>query len=283
MNKVSLSFLDIINRSAEYLKKRGVPNPKCDVEWIVGSITGKKRVELYLSFEDPVDEIYQNKIRELIIDRGKRIPLQHILGKVNFAGNDLFCDNRALIPRPETEYLTELINERIKKGFEGEVLDLGTGCGAILITLCIENKNCKGIGLDKSSKAIDLAKKNAQFHKLQNIKFGLFDWTEQKLSRKYDIIVSNPPYLTNQEWENSEDEVKFFDPKTALVSDRGISDLIKVIDHAKYSLSDGGLLALEIGFDQKKYLVDEMKDLFSQIEVIKDFTNKERFILAKKS
>ena len=282
MGEVVLSFLDIINKSTEYLKKRGVPNPKCDVEWIVATVTNKKRVELYLEFENPVEEEFQDKIRKWIIDRGKRIPLQHILGKVNFAGNNLFCDDRALIPRPETEYLTELILERVENDFSGSILDLGTGSGAIILTLCIQKTNCNGTGLDKSKEAIELAKKNAQFHKLSNVKFGIFDWCKEKLKKKYDIIVSNPPYLTIEEWETAETEVKVFDPKSALVANEGTSDLIEVINLAKIYLSSGGLLALEIGLYQKKILLDVMNNKFTDIEIIKDFSNKERFIFGRK-
>ena len=282
MGEVLLSFLDIINRSTEYLKKRGVPNPKCDVEWIVATVTNKKRVELYLEFENPVEEEFQDKIRKWIIDRGKRIPLQHILGKVNFAGNNLFCDDRALIPRPETEYLTELILERVENDFSGSILDLGTGSGAIILTLCIQKTNCDGTGLDKSKEAIDLAKKNARFHKLSNVKFGIFDWCKEKLKKKYDIIVSNPPYLTIEEWETAETEVKVFDPKSALVANEGTSDLIKIINLAKINLSRGGLLALEIGLYQKKILLDAMNNNFIDIEIVKDFSNKERFIFGRK-
>ena len=282
MGKVALSFLDIINRSTEYLKKKGVPNPKCDVEWIVATVTNKKRVELYLEFENPVEEEFQDKIRKWIIDRGKRIPLQHILGKVNFAGNNLFCDDRALIPRPETEYLTELILERVENDFSGSILDLGTGSGAIILTLCIQKTNCDGTGLDKSKEAIDLAKKNAQFHKLSNVKFGIFDWCKEKLKKKYDIIVSNPPYLTIEEWETAETEVKVFDPKSALVANEGTSDLIEVINLAKIYLSSGGLLALEIGLYQKKILLDVMNNKFTDIEIIKDYSNRERFIFGRK-
>ena len=198
MNKPLLSFLEIINLSTEFMRKKGVPSPKCDVEWIVSIITKKKRVELYLEFENPVELEHQNKIREFVIERGKRIPLQHILGKVNFAGIELYCDNRALIPRPETEYLTELINERVGKKLNGKILDLGTGSGAILITFCMTNKLWEGIGLDKSSDAIELANQNLSFHKLENVRFKKFDWGKQKLENVYDIIVSNPPYVRMQ-------------------------------------------------------------------------------------
>ena len=282
MNNSPLSFLEIINLSTEFLQKKGVPNPKCDVEWIVSFITNKKRVELYLEFENPVELQYQNKIREFVIERGKRIPLQHILGKISFGSVELSCDKRALIPRPETEYLTELINERIGSKFSGKILDLGTGSGAILITLCKNNKLATGIGLDKSSDAIELARENASLNKLENVRFEKFDWTQQKLENQYDLIVSNPPYLTIEEWKNAEDEVKFFDPKIALVSTDGTSDLCKIIALAESNLSKGGMLALETGLGQKTVLLPILESKFPKIEVIKDFTNRERFIIARK-
>ena len=279
-----ISFLEIINLSTEYLRKRGVPNPKCDVEWIVSSVTKQKRVELYLSFGNPVEKDQKDKIRKLIIDRGKRKPLQHILGKVNFAGYEIKCDKRALIPRPETEYLTELIMDRLEKDFCGKILDMGTGSGAIIITLCIQNKLCTGLGIDKSSDAIKLAEENSRFHSLDNIRFENFDWNERKLRGMFDVIVSNPPYLSESEWESSEPEVKQFDPKVALVSgNQGVNDLIKVIKESTKHLNKGGLLALEIGLGQKEVLEKEIIKFFYEIEVVKDFSGRERFIFAKKS
>ena len=283
MSENIISFLEIINLSTEYLSKRGVPNPKCDVEWIVSSVTNKKRVELYLNFENPVEKDQKDKIRKLIIDRGKRKPLQHILGKVNFAGYELKCDARALIPRPETEYLTELIMDRLEKDFCGKILDLGTGSGAIIITLCIQNKLCSGLGIDKSSDAIKLAEENSRSHSLDNIKFENLDWNKKKLVGMFDVIVSNPPYLSENEWETSEPEVKQFDPKVALVSGgQGINDLIKIIKESSQHLNKGGLLALEIGLGQKRVLEKEIVNFFHEIEVVKDFSGRERFIFAKK-
>jgi release factor glutamine methyltransferase len=284
MNDNIISYLEVINLSTEYLSKKGVPNPKCDVEWIVSSVTNKKRVELYLNFENPVEKEHKDKIRKLIIDRGKRKPLQHILGKVNFAGYEIKCDNRALIPRPETEYLTELIMDKLGKSFCGKILDMGTGSGAIIITLCIQNKMCNGIGIDKSSDAIKLAEENSQFHSLNNIKFETFDWNERKLVGMFDVIVSNPPYLSENEWKTSEPEVKQFDPKEALVSGgQGVNDLITIIKESSQHLYKNGLLALEMGLGQKEILGKEIEKFFSEIEVVKDFSGRERFILAKKS
>ena len=278
-----LTLLDVIERSTEYLNKKGVTNSKCDVEWIISYITQMIKLELYLEYENFLDEEDLKKIRRCIIDRGKRIPLQHILGKVNFAGNEIFCDKRALIPRPETEYFTELIKERISSKYSGKILDLGTGSGAIIITLCMEYKNCEGYGMDKSINALSLAKENIKLHNLKNIKLQKFDWTSDKLNSSYGVIVSNPPYLTNDEWNCAEKEVKVFDPKDSLVSkENGLSDIYHVINHAKKNLAKKGLLALEIGIGQKNNILQNMSGAFSEIELIKDLCKRERFIFAYK-
>ena len=278
-----LTLLDIIDRSTEYLNKKGVPNSKCDVEWIISHVTQKGKLELYLDFGNFLVKEDLNKIRKCIVDRGKRIPLQHILGKVNFAGYELKCDKRALIPRPETEYFTELIKERITTEYNGKILDFGTGSGAIIITLCLEVKNCDGFGMDKSINALSLARENVDFHNVENIKLQNFDWSSDVLQCSYGVIVSNPPYLTNDEWSFAEQEVKEFDPKDALVSqENGLSDIHYIIDHAKKHLLNNGLLALEIGIGQKNDIIQNMSDDFTRIEVVKDFCQRERFIFAYK-
>ena len=278
-----LTVLDIIDKSTKYLNKRGVPNSKCDVEWIISHVTKRGKLELYLDFGNFLGKEDLNKIRQCIVNRGKRIPLQHILKKVNFAGYELNCDKRALIPRPETEYFTELIRERVPKEYKGKILDFGTGSGAIIITLCLEIKNCKGFGMDKSINALSLARENIELHNLKNVELQNFDWSIDHLKCSYGVIVSNPPYLTDDEWYFAEQEVKEFDPKGALVSQsNGLSDIHYIICHAKKHLLKDGLLALEIGIGQKNNIIQDLSDEFTRIEVIKDFCQRERFIFAYK-
>ena len=284
MNNENLTFLEVIKLSAEYLEKKGVPNSKVDTEWIISFVTGKKRIELYLQFEDIVQKEELTKIRNLIVARGKRIPLQHILGKINFGDNEIICDHRALIPRPETEYLTELAINRLGKNFCGSILDLGTGSGAIILALCKIFGNAKGIGLDKSVDAISLSKDNLKLNNIKNVRFENFDWDCDKIEHSYDVIISNPPYLSEEEWSNAEPEVNKFDPKTALVSDqKGMADLKKVIKISEKNLKRGGALFLEIGTEQKNELKQNLAFNFENIEILKDLSNNDRFIFAKKT
>jgi release factor glutamine methyltransferase len=283
MSNENLTFLEVIQLSTDYLNRKGVPNSKVDTEWIVSSVTGKKRIELYLQFEDLVDGGELSEIRNLIVARGKRIPLQHILGKINFAGNEMLCDDRALIPRPETEYLTELVIKKLGKNFNGSILDLGTGSGAIILALCKTLKSARGVGLDKSQNAISLSKENLKLNNIKNVSFEKLDWYSDKIEDSFDVIISNPPYLSEEEWANAEPEVKKFDPKTALVANQnGIADLKKIIKIGGQNLKKGGGLFLEIGTDQKNELKENLSHNFENIEILKDLSNYDRFIFANR-
>ena len=283
MSNENLTFLEVIQLSTDYLNRKGVPNSKVDTEWIVSSVTGKKRIELYLQFEDLVDGGELSEIRNLIVARGKRIPLQHILGKINFAGNEMLCDDRALIPRPETEYLTELVIKKLGKNFNGSILDLGTGSGAIILALCKTLKSARGVGLDKSQNAISLSKENLKLNNIKNVSFEKLDWYSDKIDDSFDVIISNPPYLSEEEWANAEPEVKKFDPKTALVANQnGIADLKKIIKIGEENLKKGGELFLEIGTDQKNELKENLSHNFENIEILKDLSNYDRFIFANR-
>jgi release factor glutamine methyltransferase len=283
MSNENLTFLEVIELSTDYLNRKGVPNSKVDTEWIVSSVTGKKRIELYLQFEDLVDGGELSEIRNLIVARGKRIPLQHILGKINFADNEMLCDDRALIPRPETEYLTELVIKKLGKNFYGSILDLGTGSGAIILALCKTLKSARGVGLDKSQNAISLSKENLKLNNIKNVSFEKLDWYSDKIEDSFDVIISNPPYLSEEEWANAEPEVKRFDPKTALVANQnGIADLKKIIKIGEENLKKGGGLFLEIGTDQKNELKENLSHNFENIEILKDLSNYDRFIFANR-
>ena len=277
------TILDVIKLSTDFLSKKGVPNSKCDAEWIISNTINLKRVELYLNYENIVSKDDLDSIRKDIIKRSKRIPLQHILGKVNFAGNEIICDSRALVPRNETEQLTEIIQKELSSNFTGKILDLGVGSGVILITLCKAFPQSRGFGFDKSDRAISLANENIELNKLTNVELKTFDWEKEVLNEKFDLIISNPPYLSQDEWKISEPEVKNYDPKIALVAnDDGLADLKKIINISQNHLVKNGILALEIGHNQDKELIKVLEPSFREIKNIKDYGGKNRFLVAKK-
>ena len=279
-----LTYRDIIRKSTEFLLNKGVNSAKCDSEWIVSHLVKTSRMELYLNFDDLVPQEKISEIRNMIIQRGMRIPLQHILESVQFCDLRLKCDGRALIPRPETERLVEIIIESVGEAFNGKILDLGSGSGAIILALCNQLKEARGVGMDKSSEAIALSRENLCLLDLSaRVSFKKFDWMLEKYRQeKVDLLISNPPYLSLEEWHSAEPEVNKYDPKDALVSSEGgLAHLRKLLDLSKGALKKDGLIFLEVGLGQAEKVMEMMKDIFYDIQTRKDFCGVRRYVFAR--
>lgn len=283
-NNESLSILEVVTKSSEYLERKGVPNYKIDAEWLVAFVLGCKRMDLYLRYGEILGGNILSKIKTLVMRRGSRIPLQHILGQVQFAGLTLKSDNRALIPRCETEFLVDILHNRLTANFNGKIADLGSGSGAIILALCSMMPHATGCGFDNSQKAISLAKENLSFcDQEDHVCFKEFDWRKQnQLPEPYDLIISNPPYLSHDEWDQAEPEVKMYDPSNALVAQKqGLSDIENVIEVAINSLPPKGYLALEFGASQAEIVGDLLTERFT-FEIMADQFLIRRFVLAVK-
>ena len=281
-----LTCLETLRKSSDFLTRKGVPSPKCDSEWIVSTVLQKKRMSLYLQPDEILTDEELVQIREMVVRRGKREPLQHILGNVNFTGLLMKCDHRALIPRPETETLIEHILCRVPKSFDGKILDLGIGSGAILFALCSSLGSASGIGIDKSEEALSLARENLLLHDLvDRVELRQLDWFSEKIELgEVDLIVSNPPYLVLEEWEQAEPEVRVHDPKEALVSkEEGFSDIRKVIEISGNILSTDGLLAIEFGIAHANPVKEALARDFKDVELLRDLSRRTRFVVARKS
>ena len=192
-NEEILTIQEILKKSSAFLTKKGVENPKLDSELIISETLEKKRMELFLNYRDIVQKEHIKLIRERLIKRGRRIPLQHILGKVSFAGVSLRCDPRALIPRQETELLVDQSIKVLGKNFSGRILDMGTGSGAIILSLCSTFKEAKGVGIDSSKEAVDLAVLNGKLNNCEDrVTFHNIDWYKNFHSiGTFDFLVSN--------------------------------------------------------------------------------------------
>ena len=284
MQNEYLTFGEIIRKSTEFLLNKGVSSAKCDSEWIVSHLVETSRMELYLNFDDLVPNEKISEIRNMIVQRGKRIPLQHILKSVQFCDLRLKCDGRALIPRPETERLVEIIIESVGETFNGKILDLGSGTGAIVLALCNQLKEARGLGMDKSSEAISLSRENLCLLDLSaRVSFQKFDWMlEDYKQEKVDLQISNPPYLSLEEWKSADPEVNKHDPKDALVSaEDGLAHLRKLVDLSKSALKKDGQIFLEVGMGQAEEVMEMMKDIFYDIENLKDFCGVRRYVFAR--
>lgn len=277
-----ISLLEVLQKSTTYLKEREVPNAKLSSEWILAEALQLNRLDLYLQYERPLQEDELEKIRDGIRRRSKREPLQYILGFTEFYGVKLKTDSRALIPRPETEYLVELLHTRILNREPKRILDLGTGSGAIAIALLNSFPNAEAVAVDFSEDAFELAGENADAagvkDRCQIVQCNWLDSSEGQ----FDLIVSNPPYLTDQEMETLEPEVKDFEPREALHGGPdGLTYLRLLLNNSFKFLVEGGLIALETGINHQDLLKDEAQKMgYTSIQTLQDLEKRDRFFLA---
>jgi len=278
-----LTVLEIIKRTTEFLEKRGVEGARLNSELLIGHALGLKRMQLYLQFERPLTELELEKIRPLVKRRSNREPLQYIIGETDFSGLKLKVDRRALIPRPETEYLVEVVAGRMTVP-PANILDLGTGTGAIALALATKYPATAVTAVDKSPEALVLARENAAALGLADrVSFIQSDWfTALPAEMRFGLIVANPPYLTESEVREAQPEVKDYEPQSALVAgENGLADLVAIIRGARTYLAAGGFLACETGIAQHAQLEPlAIASGYSRTESLRDLTGRERYLLA---
>lgn len=233
---------------------------------------------LFLNKEEALDEKIENELKIINDKINEGYPLQYAIGKWNFYGLDLLVDKRALIPRYETEILVDLIindNSNNKK-----ILDIGTGSGAISLALSKNLKDSKIIGVDISKNAIDLANENKIKLNINNVEFKESD-IFSNIDDKFDIIVSNPPYINKEDFEKLDNKL-YYEPQNALYGgEDGLYFYKKIIKNAKNFLNKNGKIYLEIGYDQKDSISDLLEEYgYKQIKSYKDFNDFDRIIKA---
>lgn len=280
-----LTILEVIQKTADFFAGKGVESPRLNAETLVGHALGLKRMQLYLQFERPLAEAELDRIRPLVKRRGQREPLQHILGTVEWGGLVLKCDRRALIPRPETEYLVELIKARVTDA-PASVLDMGTGTGALACALATLFPGAAVTALDLSEEALSLAAENVDALGLGGrVRLLRSDWFGGLgQGETFDLIVANPPYLAEEETAASEPEVRGFEPLSALTAaESGLADLRRIVEGAAGRLKPGGWLALETGIAHHAALLDLLPaNGLVDGESVADLTGRDRFVFARR-
>ena len=255
-----------------------VPDRDVDAVWIVCAVTGVKRNSLHFEKDKELTEKQILTLNAILQRRKTREPLQYILGFVPFYNVILNTDDRALIPRDETALLVEEALGFIAKNNYSSVLDIGTGSGAIAISI---KKNAPAVcvcAVDISEKALSLAKENAKENQT-DIEFIKSDLFENLQARKFDCILSNPPYIPTKDMEKLEKEL-FFEPQNALDGGSDGLDFYRdIIEEAKEHLNKNGLLMFEIGFDQGDAVKTLLaKNGFTDSVVLKDYSNLDRIV-----
>ncbi|HEY2681401.1 MAG TPA: peptide chain release factor N(5)-glutamine methyltransferase [Candidatus Udaeobacter sp.] len=278
-----MTVLEVLQSTTGYFQKRNIDSPRLNAEHLLAHVLSRKRMELYLDFERQLRESELAPLRELVKRRGLGEPLQHLLGTVEFCGRSFRCDKRALVPRPETEQLVELLITHFKSEIaDSHMIDVGTGSGIIALSLAAEFPKAEIVGADISEDALMLARENAE-------RVGLVDRVRflrsnllQSVQPGFDLIVANLPYVSTEDRQNLSREV-LHDPEVALFAGAQGDELMRqLIAQAPSWLRPGGILAMEIGIGQSEALVAALAEKnYRDISTEKDYSGVIRFLLAR--
>lgn len=244
-----MTILEVIQRSADFLTKKGVESPRLQVELLLAHALKMPRMELYLNFEKPLAEADLQALREMVQRRGQREPLQYIIGSVCFCGLELAVNKSVLVPRPETELLAERAWKFLAERKTPKAWDLGTGSGCLAVAVAVNAKDAAVDATDVSSEALEMARSNAARHGVAGrMTFRQIDaFAEMAGTARYDLIVSNPPYIPSVDIEKLEPEVRDFEPRGAL--DGGVDGMNfyrAIAREAAGFLEPGGRVMLEL-------------------------------------
>jgi release factor glutamine methyltransferase len=278
-----LTVLEVIKKTTDFFAAKGIESPRLNAELLVGHALALKRMQLYLQFERPLTAAELELIRPLVRRRGLREPMQYIVGTTDFFGLKLKVDRRALIPRPETERLLEVVTSR-QVSPPATILDLGTGSGAIALALAQHFPTAAVTAVDSSDAALALAGENAAACGLaERVTLLRSNWyADLPPEGRYELIVANPPYLSAEEMARAAPEVNGHEPAQALTAaEGGLADLRAILAGAPRFLAAGGWLALETGIAQHAELARLAVDAgFKRTESLPDLTGRDRFLLA---
>lgn len=270
---------ELMKSAIEHLQRKGFEDARINVELLLAHALNLNRIQLYLQFDKPLTSEELKQFRTLYERRLKREPVQYIIGSTSFMGLHFTVDSRVLIPRPETETLIEQVMlscHRYPSDVSIHVLDVGTGSGNIAVSIAKYIKHAHVTAIDISKGALIVAEENARMHSVDSqIQFSLidvFDQTEELFRTRYDILVSNPPYVPKDEWEQLQSEVRDFEPSLAVTDGKdGFKFYRRLIGIIPDLLKPGGDIILEVGFNQAEIVARELRNTgIDQLQITND-------------
>tara|TARA_Y100001958_G_scaffold90311_1_gene61485 strand:- start:107 stop:952 length:846 start_codon:yes stop_codon:yes gene_type:complete len=280
-----MNYQQILNNGLNQLRIKKLKSPKLDTELLLAKTLNVTREEILLNLNRKINQSDSKNFNYYINLRKNYIPIAYIVNFKFFWKYKFFVNKHVLIPRPETELMIEKVLETLSVSSNKKILDIGTGSGCIAISLIKERPGCRITAIDKSKKAIKVAEKNAEMHQVgKKLNFLNID-VDKYFSNKYDLIVSNPPYIKNSELLSLDKDVKLNEPKQALSGgSSGLEIFFKIINKCKILLKNNGKLFLEIGHKQGKELSKYLNlNGFNQTKIYKDLSGKDRCLVSTKS
>lgn len=256
-------------------------SPRRDAEILLEYVTGKARTFILAFGETELTAAQHEQLNSLVARRQRGEPVAHLTGVREFWSLPLFVSPATLIPRPDTECLVEQALARLPAS-ACRIVDLGTGTGAIALALASERPDCEVTAVDRMPDAVALATRNAQHLGIRNVRVLQSDWFSALQGQRFDMIVSNPPYIDEQDPHLAQGDVRF-EPLTALVAGaNGLADIVHIIDQSQYVLTPGGYLLLEHGWQQGEAVRDAfMRAGYLAVETCRDYGGNERITLGR--
>ena len=279
-------LIDILNWGEKYFKEKFFDNPRIEIETLLQYIIGCKKIDLYLQFENTVTPENLIILRGLIKRRVNREPMQYIIGSSEFYGRKFFVNQDVLIPRPETEKLIDVSIDTLSKKKNPIILDVGTGSGCIGVTIALEIPFSSVIAIDISNSALSTAKKNADMYGLKNIQFINLDIFSQDINHTADMLISNPPYISQEEIPGLMIDVKDFEPRVALTDNSdGLEFYRKFSNIIPQVVKKNGVTILEVGRGDHPERVKEIfsKAGYDNIESVRDLNKDTRVLVINNS
>ncbi|GIR56676.1 MAG: release factor glutamine methyltransferase [Candidatus Neomarinimicrobiota bacterium] len=277
-------IVDLIQWSESYFREKSHQNPRLEIEWMLCSLLNCERLDLYMRFDEPLSGSQLSTLRGWVKRRSKNEPLQYITESCEFYGREFFVDKRVLIPRPETERLIDEAIKSIKHVRSPNIFDIGTGSGCIAITLAKEIENSNVIGIDKSIMSLQVAKKNSAELNVDNVTFFEMDILNQYPKEKFDLVISNPPYVPKKEIPSLMKDVKDFEPEIALTDfDDGLTFYKRISKIIPHILKDDSSCILELGLGNhpEKVLSIFKESGYSNMEIFDDYNGDKRVLSIK--
>ena len=272
---------DCILKASEILRASGTDTPVLDARVLMCFSLGKSDVFVITNPNETVPKEVEEHFYKLVNRRAQHEPIAYITGEKEFMSHKFYVDSNVLIPRPDTEHLAELAIELINKNNFKNVADFCTGSGALAISIAKACPDAQITGYDISDGALQVANKNKQLLKADNVEFYKKDILTEidKLNTKFDIVVSNPPYIDSDDMKKLEKSVSEYEPHLALFGgDDGLEFYRIITEKARLFLNEGGILAFEVGHTQATEVAHLMENDFNKIQIKKDYADIERVV-----
>ncbi|HIX84443.1 MAG TPA: peptide chain release factor N(5)-glutamine methyltransferase [Candidatus Megamonas gallistercoris] len=273
----------LLNWTVNYFKSKNIESARLDAEVLLSHVLGQERIYLYVHFDEPMEQAELGKFREYVKKRAQHVPVAYIIGEKEFMGLPFKVTPDTLIPRPDTEILVENVLANLAEDETVQIVDIGTGSGAIILSLLANLPKARGKTVDIAVKAVEVAKENAvRLQVADRCEFLVGDLFAPLQDSKFDVIVSNPPYIPQKDIATLEADVRAYEPVSALTDGGdGLSYYRRLLAEGKRYLKENGFIALEIGIHQaqavKRIALDNG---WRNIKIIKDYAGIDRVVLA---